>query len=48
MTLGHALLVGAAQAVALIPGVSRSGITISAALAAGYTREDSARFSFLL
>jgi undecaprenyl-diphosphatase len=48
MTLGHALLVGAAQAVALVPGVSRSGITISAALAAGYRREDAARFSFLL
>ena len=48
MTLGHALLVGFAQAVALIPGISRSGITISAGLAAGYRREDSARFSFLL
>lgn len=48
MTLGHALFVGIAQAVALIPGVSRSGITISAALAAGYKREDAARFSFLL
>jgi undecaprenyl-diphosphatase len=48
MTLGHALLVGVAQAIALIPGISRSGITISAALAAGYRREDSARFSFLL
>lgn len=48
MTLGHAVLVGAAQAVALIPGISRSGITISAALAVGYRREDAARFSFLL
>ena len=48
MSLGHALFVGVAQAVALIPGISRSGITISAALAAGYRREDAARFSFLL
>ena len=48
MTLGHALLVGVAQAAALVPGVSRSGATISAALAVGYKREDAARFSFLL
>lgn len=48
MTLGHALFVGIAQALALVPGISRSGITISAALAAGYRREDAARFSFLL
>lgn len=48
MTLGHALFVGFAQAIALVPGVSRSGITISAGLAAGYRREDAARFSFLL
>ncbi len=48
MTLVHALFVGVAQAVALVPGISRSGVTISAALAAGYRREDSARFSFLL
>jgi undecaprenyl-diphosphatase len=48
MTLSHALFVGVAQAVALVPGISRSGITIAAALAAGYRREDAARFSFLL
>jgi len=48
MTLGHALFVGVAQALALVPGISRSGITISAALGAGYRREDAARFSFLL
>jgi undecaprenyl-diphosphatase len=42
------LLVGIAQAIALIPGVSRSGITITMALALGFSRKDSARFSFLL
>jgi undecaprenyl-diphosphatase len=45
---GDALLVGCAQAVSLVPGVSRSGITITAALARGFRREDAARFSFLL
>jgi undecaprenyl-diphosphatase len=43
-----ALLVGAAQAVALIPGVSRSGITISTAMLAGFKREEAAAFAFLL
>ena len=42
------LLVGMAQALALIPGVSRSGVTISAALLLGVSRADAARFSFLL
>lgn len=46
--LNQGLVVGVAQAIALIPGVSRSGITITAALLLGYTRGDSARFSFLL
>lgn len=42
------LIVGCAQALALIPGTSRSGITMTALLALGYTRTDSARFSFLM
>jgi len=45
---GEGLAVGAAQALALIPGSSRSGTTITAALFAGMTREAAARFSFLL
>lgn len=43
-----ALLVGLAQALALIPGTSRSGITMTAALLLGYRRTEAARFSFLL
>ena len=43
-----ALMIGIAQATALIPGVSRSGITISAGLFKGLKREASARFSFLI
>ena len=46
--LRDGLLVGMAQALALIPGVSRSGVTISAALLLGVSRADAARFSFLL
>jgi undecaprenyl-diphosphatase len=45
---GDALIIGIAQALAIIPGVSRSGITISAGLFRGFERETSARFSFLL
>lgn len=46
--LGLALFVGFAQALALVPGTSRSGITITAALLMGLNRSDAARFSFLL
>src|SRR5690606_7181610 len=44
----QALVIGVAQALALIPGTSRSGITMTAALALGFDRVTSARFSFLL
>jgi len=44
----HGLFFGLAQAMALIPGVSRSGGTITAGLLMGYTREAAARYSFLL
>ena len=44
----HAAAVGVAQAVAILPGISRSGSTISTGLATGLDREDAARFSFLL
>lgn len=48
MTLGDGVLVGFGQAMALIPGVSRSGGTITVGLLLGYTREAAARVSFLL
>jgi undecaprenyl-diphosphatase len=48
LTLRDALLIGCAQALALVPGVSRSGITLMAAMAVGFQREAAARFSFLL
>jgi len=43
-----AVIIGLAQALALVPGTSRSGVTISAALMLGFQRRDAARFSFLL
>jgi undecaprenyl-diphosphatase len=46
--LGDAVLVGMAQALALQPGVSRSGVTITACRGVGLDRESAARFSFLL
>ena len=48
LNLPDAVSVGIGQALAVVPGVSRSGITISAGLARGLTREAAARFSFLL
>ncbi|MEA2558697.1 MAG: undecaprenyl-diphosphatase [Acidobacteriota bacterium] len=48
MTVGIALIIGVAQALALVPGTSRSGITMTAALLIGFTRPAAARFSFLL
>ncbi|HZV82783.1 MAG TPA: undecaprenyl-diphosphate phosphatase [Geobacteraceae bacterium] len=48
ITMKAAIIIGLAQCLALVPGVSRSGITITAALLLGYNREASARFSFLL
>ncbi|MBL9019748.1 MAG: undecaprenyl-diphosphatase UppP [Myxococcales bacterium] len=48
ITLADALLIGLAQTLALVPGVSRSGATICMALLVGLSRSDAARFSFLL
>jgi undecaprenyl-diphosphatase len=48
VSLADAMLVGIAQVGALIPGVSRSGSTLTAALALGFKRDEAARFSFLL
>jgi undecaprenyl-diphosphatase len=48
LSISIALLIGLAQALALIPGVSRSGITITAGLLLGMDRQSAARFSFLL
>ncbi len=48
LTVRDGILYGFAQALALIPGVSRSGASISAGLAMGYTRASAARYAFLL
>jgi undecaprenyl-diphosphatase len=48
LTFSAAIGIGAAQALALVPGVSRSGISISAGLFAGLDRESAARFAFLM
>jgi len=48
LSFGSAMLIGLSQALALVPGASRSGCTITTGLLVGLTREDAARFSFLL
>ena len=48
LTLSHGVMFGVGQALALVPGVSRSGGTITVGLMLGYTREAAARYSFLL
>jgi len=48
VTTKESIIVGLAQVVALVPGVSRSGMTISGARMCGLNREDAARFSFLI
>lgn len=48
MRFRTAFIIGLSQALAIIPGVSRSGITMSAGMLTGMTRESAARFSFLL
>jgi undecaprenyl-diphosphatase len=48
ISLKDSFLIGIAQALALLPGVSRSGITITTGLFLGYQREAATRFSFLL
>jgi undecaprenyl-diphosphatase len=48
MSLRDAVTIGVAQAIALFPGISRSGVTIATGLFLGLTRESAARFSFLM
>jgi undecaprenyl-diphosphatase len=48
LRFGEATLIGSAQILALLPGISRSGVTMVAGLVRGLSHEDAARFSFLL
>lgn len=48
MTIGNALVIGLCQAVAVVPGISRSGTTITAGMATGLSRSFAVKFSFLL
>lgn len=48
VSYGNALIIGIAQAIAILPGISRSGATISTSVLLGIDREKSARFSFLM
>jgi len=48
MSIGHAVLIGAAQILALLPGISRDGIVTVAGMGKGLSRQDAVRFSFLL
>jgi undecaprenyl-diphosphatase len=48
ITFGTSIFIGISQALAIVPGVSRSGITMTTGLLMGLTREGAARFSFLL
>ena len=48
MGAGHALWMGLAQAAAVLPGLSRAGMTIAAGMLAGLDRQQAARFSFLM
>jgi undecaprenyl-diphosphatase len=48
LRIRDAFIIGCAQALALVPGTSRSGVTITAARVLGFKRQDAARFSFLL
>lgn len=48
MSVYDALIIGLAQALAIFPGISRSGLTISAAILLGFSKEDALRYSFLM